>query len=234
MILSNIIDHIEYIKISSGKGNFITPSDVEVLNEILYECTHNPEISGIVLVGEKHCFCTGFNVESDPVKDIELHFSNFDNLLIKLFSFPKPVVVAIDGHSIGGGLLLQCCADYVVAADSKMAKIGLPELKLGLTVDQLMISLLNYNLSNSKLLQRLLYDGSYITIQQAKEIDLIDRIVEKESLEEEALKVCLKLKGYDTKAFEITKLRLRENTLRQMEASLNDKCYKVFNDLMKQ
>ncbi|KKB53508.1 enoyl-CoA hydratase/isomerase family protein [Parabacteroides goldsteinii] len=231
MIHSNLIDHIKYIKLSSGKGNLLTSSDVEVLREILRESAQNKDISGLVISGERHCFCTGFNVGGTGNTD--LHFSNFDGFLIELFSFPKPVVVAIDGHSIGGGLLLQCCADYVVASDSKMTKIGLPELKLGLTVDKLMISLLNYNLRRPRLLQKLLYSGDYITIQQAKEMDIVDDIIEGSVLETEARKACLKLCEYAPVAFGITKLKLREHTLQQMQASLNDKCYKVFNDLMK-
>lgn len=233
MIHSNFVDHIKYIKISSGKGNFIIPPDVEDLNEILDEAVRNKEVHGLVLSGERHCFCTGFNLSGSVAEDIELHFSRFDNLLIKLFSFPKPVVVAIDGHSIGGGLLLQCCADYIVASDSKLLKIGLPELKIGLTVDELMISLLNYNLGNSRLLQKLLYNGNYITVQQAKEINLIDNIVEGTILEEEAREACVKLKKYDSRVFEITKLKLREHTLQQMQTAFNYKCYKVFNDLIK-
>lgn len=233
MIYSNLVDHVKYVKISSGKGNFITPPDVEVLNEILSEAAQDKEVLSLVLRGERYCFCTGFNVGGGTAEDIELYFSKFDNLLIKLFSFPKPVIVAIDGHSIGGGLLLQCCADYIVASDSRMIKIGLPELRLGLTVDELMISLLNYNLGNPRLLQELLYGGDYITVQEAKKIHLIDNIVEGTVLEEEARKACVKLREYDPKAFEITKLKLREHTLQQMQASFNYKCYKIFNDLMK-
>jgi enoyl-CoA hydratase/carnithine racemase len=43
---------------------------------------------------------------------------------------PKPVIAAIEGYALGGGLELALCADIIVAGDS--AKLGLPEVKLGI------------------------------------------------------------------------------------------------------
>jgi enoyl-CoA hydratase/carnithine racemase len=47
-----------------------------------------------------------------------------------LHGFPKPLIVALNGHTLGGGLELALCADIIVAA--KGIKLGAPEAKLGI------------------------------------------------------------------------------------------------------
>lgn len=47
-----------------------------------------------------------------------------------LFSFPRPLVGAVNGHAIAGGAILACCCDHAVAADGPF-KLGVTELAVG-------------------------------------------------------------------------------------------------------
>ena len=50
--------------------------------------------------------------------------------LLRLFSLPRPVVAAINGHAIAGGCVLACTTDLRVMAEGD-ARIGMPEVRVG-------------------------------------------------------------------------------------------------------
>ena len=65
--------------------------------------------------------------EADP---IEIMARNQQKYWRTIMDCPKPVIAAIEGYALGGGLELALCADIIVAGDG--AKLGLPEVKLGI------------------------------------------------------------------------------------------------------
>lgn len=231
MILYEVTAQSAGIRISSGKGNPIDAADIESLHTALDRVAGDDLVKSIAFRGEERCFCTGLNAGSAGGKELDDLFLRFDSLLLRLFTFPKPVVVVLDGHSIGGGLLLQCCADYVVGVDSPKAKIGLPELKIGLTIDALMAELLDYSLGSRHTLQQLLYGGEYISIGRAKEINLIDELSSREELESAARNAEMRLQAYDSSAFRATKTALRAPAAARMRAALDRRCFEIFNEL---
>lgn len=231
MIRYELFDRVANVRISSGKGNLIGGEDLAALDAALDRALQDPDVDGMVLLGEERCFCTGLNPGSARGTQTDDLFFRFDTLLLKLFTFPKPVVAALDGHSIGGGLLLQCCADYVTAADTPHAKVGLPELKIGLTVDALMAELMLYTLGSRRVLQQLLYSGEYISVSRAKEINLIDELVPREELERAARHAAARLGAYDGNAFRATKTTLRAQTAERMRAAVERRCHEIFKEL---
>lgn len=229
--IEKLDNSIKSVTISSGKGNLISIDDINSLLETVHSTQFDNSVGGLLIRGDNRCFSTGLNVAEVKLDERSDFFALFDSLLVALFSYPKPVVVVVDGHSIGGGLLLQCCADYVVAADNEKIKLGLPELKIGLTIDELMTSLLKFNTGNIRVLQELLYNGDYIGVRRSKEIGFIDCIVEPELVMEAAIRELTNLINYKSKAFCVTKLRLRAHTIQRMNNALNAKCYIIFNEL---
>lgn len=231
MILYEIRNKIGHITLSSGKGNLLNDNDIESLRGIVSTTKNDDSVCGLMIFGRNHCFSTGLQVSEVPTEKLNSFFAKFDNLLLELFAYQKPLVVVIDGHSIGGGLLLQCCADYVVAANNPKIKIGLPELKIGLTIDELMTSLLKFNTGNVKVIQQLLYNGEYITVDRAMDLGFIDCLTEPDDALSKASIEIDKLINYDKTAFQITKLRLRAHTIQRMSNAINNKCYEIFNEL---
>lgn len=231
MILYEIKNKIGHITLSSGKGNLLNDSDIESLRDIVSTTKNEDNVCGLMLLGCNHCFSTGLQASEVPTEEINSFFAKFDNLLLELFAYQKPVIAVIDGHSIGGGFLLQSCADYVVAANNPKIKLGLPELKIGLTIDELMTSLLKFNTGNVKVIQQLLYDGEYITVCRAMDLGFVDCITEPNDTLSRASIEIDKLINYDKIAFQITKLRLRAHTIQRMNNAINNKCYEIFKEL---
>lgn len=231
MIIYKESDGIGSITISSGKGNLLGLDDISSLLNIVEATKNDKAVNGLLIGGDNRCFSTGLDAQGVASNDLNDFFALFDTLLLKLFSYPKPVVVIVDGHSIGGGLLLQCCADYVVASDSDRIKIGLPELKIGLTIDELMLSLLKFNTGKVRVVQELLYSAEYVGVGRSLEIGFVDCVVDSADVANRASLEIKRLVDYYVTAFSATKLRLRSHTIQRMESALNKKCYSIFNEL---
>jgi len=86
-------------------------------------------VTGIVLTGTSAAFSGGADIKEFETPAMH-RLPNLDLLISTLEDNPKPVVAAISGNCLGGGFELALACHYRVA--SKSAKLGLPEIKLGL------------------------------------------------------------------------------------------------------
>lgn len=208
MIKQDILNNkIKVITFDSIKGNMLDLKDIISLTDIITKDKENLLIEGIIITGANSSFCTGVNLSS--IDNKPLFYEVFDKLLFDIFSFPKPLVVAATGHSIGGGLLVQVCADIIVMSENMKIKIGLPELKLNAILDPLMISILEYSIGNFRILQELIYTGKYITPSQSLQCHLVDVIVPDKDVFNTALDRLLELMTYDNDFYRETKLSIR-------------------------
>ena len=108
----------------------------------------------------------------------------------KLEKISKPVVAAIGGYALGGGLELALACDLRIATDD--SELGCPETKMGLIpawggTQRLPLAV---GLSNSK---RLIMFGDRVKANEALEMGLVDRVVPRNNLEAEVEKLALKL-----------------------------------------
>lgn len=104
----------------------------------------------------------------------------------KLFNFPKPVISAINGYALGGGIGYTAATDYRIIVED--AKVGFPAIKLGAILPVTCTLYLNslIGLHNSR---DLLFTGRMLNGTEAKEIGLANKVVKKEDLMSEAMKI---------------------------------------------
>jgi len=86
-------------------------------------------IGAVVITGAGTTFCGGADVSEFGAPQM-LAAPNLADLLVMIENFPKPVIAALNGTTLGGGLELAMTCHYRVALSS--AQLGLPEVKLGL------------------------------------------------------------------------------------------------------
>jgi len=90
-----------------------------------------PKIRCLIITGSDTVFAAGADIsqmaEAGPV---EIMARNLQKYWRTIMDCPKPVIVAIEGFALGGGLELALCGDIIVAGES--ARLGFPEVKIGI------------------------------------------------------------------------------------------------------
>src|SRR5918997_2193375 len=95
-------------------------------------------ITGVILTSAKKTFFAGADlnelraVTPDNAREFAAHIALLKGQLRRLEKLGKPVVAALNGAALGGGLEITLACHHRIIADVPGAKVGLPEVKLGL------------------------------------------------------------------------------------------------------
>jgi enoyl-CoA hydratase/carnithine racemase len=91
----------------------------------------NEEIRCLIVTGSDTVFAAGADIsEMAEAGPVEVMARNVQKYWRTIMDCPKPVIAAIEGFALGGGLELALCADIIVAGEG--ARLGLPEVKIGI------------------------------------------------------------------------------------------------------
>nr|WP_263325507.1 enoyl-CoA hydratase [Neobacillus sp. Marseille-Q6967] len=127
-------DSIATITFQRPPANALSSGLLRELSAVLDEIEPNREIKVIVIHGEGRFFSAGADIKEFTTVSTSEGFTNLgkygQDLFDRMEKFPKPIIASIHGAALGGGLeLAMACHIRLV---SETAKLGLPELQLGL------------------------------------------------------------------------------------------------------
>ncbi|WER48708.1 enoyl-CoA hydratase-related protein [Cupriavidus sp. WKF15] len=171
--------------------NALAPEVVAALAGAMEQAESDPEIRALVLRGAGGIFSAGGNVgnfqarlqadasQEDPVATRNRQFGYF---MERLSVLPVPVIAAVDGAAMGGGMGLACAADIVLA--TRDARFALSETTLGIIAAQ--IAPFVVQRLGAVAARRLGLTGERINGQSAVAIGLVDQLAE-DSAELDAL-----------------------------------------------
>lgn len=112
------------------KLNAVSLEMARMLEAVVDECNADSEIRAVVLTGAgDKAFCCGTDVKQLDQFSTAWDFRNREDYCMSIRQIQKPVVCAINGYALGGGLEMALSCDIRLAAST--AKIGAPEIKLG-------------------------------------------------------------------------------------------------------
>jgi E-phenylitaconyl-CoA hydratase len=164
--------------------NAIDPESAAQLQAAWHEIsTRNDVRVGILTGAGELAFCTGADLKKTmpPAESFaELHFgSKTDAVPVSTLQTPKPMIAAINGFALGGGLELAMLCDIRVAASSAM--FGLPEVSIGSIPAGGGTQRIVRAVGQSDAMLMLL-GGERIDAQEALRIGLVSRVVEPQEL----------------------------------------------------
>lgn len=171
-VLVSIDDEfVATVEIRRAPNNFFDLDLIESLVAAVRALDDDPACRCIVLCSDGKHFCAGANFgepANDPLSPRHLYDAAFD-----LFATTTPVVAAVQGAAIGGGLGVACFADFRVAAPE--ARFSANFARLGFHHGFALTVTLPALVGQQRALE-LLYTGRRITGEEAVEIGLADRI----------------------------------------------------------
>ncbi len=118
------------IRLNRPKANILDADMISALDRELDRLAGLSDLHAILLDAEGPHFSFGASVEEHLPQQCADMLRGFHELLLKMLSTPVPILVAVRGQCLGGGLELACAGTLIFAAPE--AKLGQPEIVLGL------------------------------------------------------------------------------------------------------
>ncbi|MCO4771123.1 MAG: crotonase/enoyl-CoA hydratase family protein [Deltaproteobacteria bacterium] len=212
-------DGVALIRMDDGKVNAL---GVGLIGEI-DAALDRAEAAGraVVLVGRAGKFSAGFDMKAmtGGVESATEMLVAGAKLLARIYGFPRPVVAACSGHAIAAGALLLLAADTRIGTGGPF-KLGLNEVAIGLRLPYFGLELARDRLAKQHL-QTAVLQAALVGPEDAVRMGYLDRVVDAEQLEAEAIATAAGLAALPPKAYAATKLRLRQSTIGLMTETLD-------------
>jgi enoyl-CoA hydratase len=195
-----------------SKLNAISHELREALVAAIHEAGDDPAVRVVVIEGAGRAFCSGYDL-SEAAPDTAWTWREVlaedVAATLAIWRCPKPVIAAVHGYCLAGGLELAMACDLVVAADD--AQLGEPEIRFGSAP----VTLLMPYLVGQKKTRELLLTGDLVGAAEAERLGLVNRVVAADRLHDEVDALADKLARVEPDVMAPTKLMLN----RAMEAA---------------
>ena len=184
-------------------NTFTSPLAAE-LADALMALDNDPEVRVVLLAGAGKAFCAGIDVNELAGKTAMEYrgwIEHMERPLVAISRMKKPVIAQVQGVAAANGMGLVAAADLAIAAEN--TKMGLTAINVGLNCVGPVIPVARC-VGRKKALELLLF-GDLIKAPEAKELGLLNRVVPKEDLVDEARKWAETLAAKSPVAVQIAK-----------------------------
>ena len=192
-----------------GKVNAMDVEFLESLANQLDSLARDSQVAVLLLANQGSTFSAGVDLKrmmAEPLDYLDRFIPALRRLFLTAFEFPKPLVGAIGGHALAGGCVLASTCDYRVLAGQ--AKIGMPELRVGLPLPPEGIEILRF-VAATQHLQRIVTSGRTFVGSQAVDAGLADEAVPAEQVLTRAQGVARELLLVPPAVFALSKRQIR-------------------------
>lgn len=205
-------DHVAFVEVCRPPDNFFSMETIGGIAEALEQLDRDDRCRSVVLCAEGKHFSAGADFAGDRAYTTEQLYAT----AVRIFRCTKPVVAAIQGAAIGGGLGLALAADFRIAApqarfSANFARLGFHQgFGLSVTLPRLV---------GEQAAAELLYTGRRIDGAEAVAIGLADRLVELDALRSTAHALALEIARSAPLAVRSIRATLRGDLADRVEAA---------------
>lgn len=183
-VLIEVTDHVGWLKINRPDSlNALNSEVVESLEYALHNLEQDTTVKVVVItgVGEKAFVAGGDIKEMTAMAPLAaLAFARKGQQMIGYIEkMHKPVIAAVNGYALGGGLEVALACDFIYASDK--AKLGLPEVTLGVIPGFGGTQNLSRLVGPNKA-KELIFSGKILSAQQAREWGIVNAVFPAEEL----------------------------------------------------
>jgi 3-hydroxyacyl-CoA dehydrogenase/enoyl-CoA hydratase/carnithine racemase len=183
-----VTEGVAILKLNNPPVNQLSEPFVREMADAIMEAFQDQEVKAVILTGTEKNFIAGADItEIKGVTDKDLLFSRVmegQRFMNAIEDGPKPVIAAINGHCLGGGLEIAMTSHYRIAV--RGVQVGQPEVQIGLIPGAGGTQRLPRLVGLPDALQ-IITTGQGIPAEQGMEKGCIDEVVPQENLLEKAL-----------------------------------------------
>jgi enoyl-CoA hydratase/carnithine racemase len=177
-------DGVVVARLSNGNMNPLSTALLGRLGDVAEELGADGSIKAVVVAGGEKAFAAGADISefSDQAAAREIE-RGFRRAFDAVAAIPRPVIAAIRGYALGGGLELACACDFRVAGET--ARVGQPEILLGIIPGAGGTQRLTRLIGPARA-KELVWSGRQVRAEEALAIGLVDRVVPADEVEHAA------------------------------------------------
>ncbi len=189
------------------------------------------DVRAVVITGRGKIFCAGMDLKIIPGLSLagqRAAITALNDTYGCVYSFPKPVVAAVNGHAIAGGLFFVLASDYRVGPEAG-AQFGLTEVRVGVAFPVAALEIAKAELAPA-ISRRVLLGGQTVSSQVAVDWGILDEVVQPCDVLARALEQARLYAATPPKAYTTVKHQLRARVLARIERALADKGDPLLNN----
>jgi enoyl-CoA hydratase len=192
------------------------------LGRALYdECTaaaQDKAVRAVIVTGAGRFFCGGLDLRElvgDRAPLGQLASARSDGVFA-LWALPKPTVAMINGHAIAGGGVIALACDFRITCQGSH-KMGLNEVSIGLGFPTGAFEIARLALG-SHAVRRVLLEAKLYDVESARELGMVDEVVEPNALETRSLELAARLAAHGQLAYAHTKKTMQRRASDRISA----------------
>ena len=199
VVRSSVAEGVELVEMDNpSKYNALTTAMVSELRDVFLELRGDRSVRAVIMAGRGKGFCAGANMTGDDVTPVEaqdrgpvgsIHFiqDNLAQLMLAIHEFPQPVIAAVHGAAVGGGLAIAMSCDLRVASDD--AYFGAQFIRVGLSACDVGSSYWLPRLVGPTIAAELMLSGRRFSAEEAMRFGMLNRLVARDALIDSAVEL---------------------------------------------
>jgi len=224
-------DGIAVVTISRPPANALDIQATEEVADIFAGLANRPSLRAVVLTGEGTSFCAGLDLKQVPsydLKDQDRLVDALNRAYFNVYRLPCPVIGAINGHAIAGGMVLALCTDLRIAVDGDYL-VGVTEVRAGIPYPVSAIEVCRAEMSKPDFRKLVLF-GKNTSPQNAQSMGLFDELIDRNELMKRAQAAATEMAEMPKAGFAKIKQQSRQAALCRMEQAVRERKDPLFGE----
>ena len=221
---------IATLRLDRPPANALDLRFITALGETFAEFEKGDDLRALIVTGTGRFFSAGLDLKAVPTYSADeqrLLATELNRMVGRLYGLPLPVVAAVNGHSIAGGVIVQLCCDYRVGAAGDY-KIGLTEARVGVVFPVAPMAVVQGELSPAAARVAVLLARN-VSPAEALAQGLLDELQPAAQLLARAREIAAEMAGLPRASFGRIKRQMRAAALARIEDAVNNQSEPVLD-----
>ncbi|EKS36046.1 enoyl-CoA hydratase/isomerase family protein [Afipia clevelandensis] len=217
-------DHVAVVTMNTNKVNAQNPAFFDDLHAAFDRLEKEFDECAVVLTGTGKVFSAGLDLDHHfamfarrDIKEIDKWFAAYRATNLRLFTYPRPTVAAVNGHAYAGGFITAIDCDYRIASEGDL-QFALNEVPIGIPMPAVYCEIIKYAIGTPAAAEFTLF-GQIYDLSSAVRMNVVQRIVPSSELINAAVAWAAKVTPDGYPAYAFAKRALQATTMSAIDAA---------------